>query len=77
LSGAWIVPRLGFSLFSTKKSIFVVNKYLKNMKRINYFIITLLIIGYAGSIKSADELVVIDVTKSYPKKELNLKDISG
>ena len=46
------------------------------MKRINYFIITLfLITGYAGSIKSADELVVINVTKSYPKKELNLKDI--
>ena len=39
------------------------------MKRINYFLFTLFLI--------TDELVVINVTKSYPKKELNLKDISG
>ena len=47
------------------------------MKRINYFLITLfLMTGFAGGSKqSTDELVVIDVTKSYPKKELRLQDV--
>jgi len=47
------------------------------MKRINCFLITLfLITGCAGGSKqSTDELVVIDVTNSYPRKEFKLQDI--
>ena len=47
------------------------------MKKISNFLITLfLITGCAGGSKqSTGELVVIDVTQSYPKKELKLQDI--
>ena len=47
------------------------------MKRINYFLIALFLITgcTGGSKQSTSELVVIDVTNSFAKKELKLQDI--
>ena len=47
------------------------------MKRVNTILAMFLLVvmaGCGGNKQSSDELIVVDVTKSYPKKELILQD---
>ena len=47
---------------------------MKNANDILIFILLALITGCGGGKQSTDDLIIVDVTKSYPKKELILQD---